>query len=100
MSRREPKGQDFVQKLPCQLQFLRLDLADQSQIRGVVSSLANNGLKIDVLFNNAGARFNTFQETTDGIELTFATNHLGHFLLTNLLIQALVLTPNARIITV
>jgi len=53
---------------------------------------------VDVLLNNAGARFDRYQETPDDIEMTFATNHLGHFLLTYLLAGTLTRSPEARVI--
>jgi NAD(P)-dependent dehydrogenase (short-subunit alcohol dehydrogenase family) len=56
--------------------------------------------RIDVLINNAGARFDTFRKSADGIELTFATNYLGHFLLTALLLEHLIRAENGRVITV
>ena len=55
---------------------------------------------VDALINNAGARFDTYGATKDGFERTFATNHLGHFLLTCQLLDHLRAAPSARIITV
>ena len=69
-------------------------------MRAVGADIALRTHSIDVLINNAGVRFDTFQQSRDGIELTFATNHLGHFLLTNSLLEALLRAPNARVITV
>ncbi len=53
--------------------------------------------QIDVLINNAGALFNTRVETADGLEKTFALNHLSYFVITNLLLPRL--KPGARIIS-
>jgi retinol dehydrogenase-12 len=53
-----------------------------------------------VLINNAGAIFNTRRLSTDGIEMTFALNHLGYFLLTYLLLDTLKASPAARIVNV
>ena len=50
--------------------------------------------------NNAGGIFDTRIKTVDGIELTFALNHLGYFLLTNLLLEMLRAAPAARIVSV
>ena len=55
---------------------------------------------LNVLINNAGSRFSDYQKSVDGIELTFATNHLGHFLLTQLLFDLLKKSSDARIINV
>jgi NAD(P)-dependent dehydrogenase (short-subunit alcohol dehydrogenase family) len=52
------------------------------------------------LINNAGARNYEYEENEDGIESTFATNHLGHFLLTCLLIDKMKKAPKARVVTV
>ena len=55
---------------------------------------------IDVLVNNAGARHDTYRETVEGFEMTFAVNHLSHFLLTCLLLDGLKRAPQGRVITV
>jgi NAD(P)-dependent dehydrogenase (short-subunit alcohol dehydrogenase family) len=53
--------------------------------------------QIDVLVNNAGALFNKRQETADGLEMTFAVNHMAYFVITNLVLP--ILKPGARIVT-
>jgi NAD(P)-dependent dehydrogenase (short-subunit alcohol dehydrogenase family) len=53
---------------------------------------------LDILVLNAGARFDAYEETSAGIERTFATNHLGHFLLTGLLVDLLLAAPAARVV--
>ena len=55
---------------------------------------------VDVLLNNAGAIFLSNQRSADGIEMTFALNHLSYFLLTSLLLEHLRKAPRARIINV
>ncbi|KAG4030267.1 hypothetical protein MFRU_012g00130 [Monilinia fructicola] len=70
--------------------FIHVDLASQKSIREAAASI--NGLvdKIDILINNAGVMaVPSFQTTLDGIELQFGSNHIGHFLLTNLLLGKL-----------
>lgn len=54
--------------------------------------------RIDVLINNAGALFNHRRETADGLEMTFALNHMAYFVVTNLVLAQL--RPGARIVTV
>lgn len=83
-----------------QVRFLRADLSDQSQVRALASAIAVKYPRIEILINNAGARFNRYQHSPDGIELTFATNHLSHFLLTGLLLENLQRAKEARVITV
>jgi NAD(P)-dependent dehydrogenase (short-subunit alcohol dehydrogenase family) len=82
------------------VEFIRADLSSQSEIRDLAKNVAGRYEKIDILVNNAGARFSGYQESVDGIELTFATNHLGAFLLTSLLLEPLKKSAGARIITV
>ena len=56
--------------------------------------------RLDLLINNAGVMAPPYQRTEDGFELTFATNHLGHFALTGLVLDRLLATPGSRIVTV
>lgn len=76
-----------------------LDLADLDHVRSFAASLADLD-HIDVLINNAGLMLDRRSETPQGHEATFATNHLGPFLLTSLLTEQLVAAPNARIVNV
>ena len=57
-------------------------------------------LRVDVLINNAGLMLSKRQVTKDGFEMTFGVNHLGHFLLTNLLLDRLKATPSSRVVVV
>ena len=83
------------------IEYVRADLSRQSDVRALAERIAGTYRSVDILINNAGARFDAYGETPDGIELTFATNHLGHFLLTCLLAERLVeAVPPARVITV
>ena len=69
------------------IDVLIADLSSQEQVRGLASQISSRYPKIDVLLNNAGA-INTVRTTTvDGLETTFAVNHLAYFLLTNLLLD-------------
>ncbi|MHB1171022.1 MAG: oxidoreductase [Lacisediminihabitans sp.] len=82
------------------LSFAQLDLASLSSVREAAAELA--ALEhIDVLIENAGAIMPSKerQETVDGHELVFGTNHLGHFLLTALLYPTLQKTPGSRVVT-
>jgi NAD(P)-dependent dehydrogenase (short-subunit alcohol dehydrogenase family) len=65
---------------------LLADLSRQSQVRALAEQVQARYPRLDVLVNNAGAVFATRQETEDGLEMTFAVNHLAYFLLTNLLL--------------
>ena len=65
------------------------DLSSPDAVRGLASRLTDRLAGIDILVNNAGLALDRLQTTAEGFELTFATCHLGHFLLTNLLLQRL-----------
>ena len=77
-----------------------IDLADLASVRKAASELKIKYAKIDILINNAGGIFKERYASADGYELTFAINHLGHFLLTNLLLDNLRSSEKARIINV
>ncbi len=82
------------------VEYLLADLSSQKDIRAVAQQFKNRYDRLDVLVNNAGATFAKRQETVDGIEMTFALNHLGYFLLTNLLTDVLATSAPARVINV
>jgi len=73
------------------------DLSRLSEMKRVAGELAREP-QIDVLVNNAGALFNKRQETADGLEMTFALNHMAYFVVTNLLLGKL--KSASRIVTV
>jgi NAD(P)-dependent dehydrogenase (short-subunit alcohol dehydrogenase family) len=75
------------------------DLSSQAAVRGLASQVLTRYPKLDVLVNNAGVMFGTRQLTKDGIETTWALNHLAPFLLTKLLLDRLKESAPARIIT-
>ncbi|KAJ8457852.1 hypothetical protein OPV22_030778 [Ensete ventricosum] len=66
---------------------LKLDLSSLKSVRAFADQFLAMDLPLNILINNAGVMFCPFQLSEDGIELQFATNHLGHFLLTNLLLE-------------
>ena len=76
------------------------DLSAQSQVRGLVAEILQRLPRIDVLVNNVGGYWNTRHVTADGLERTFALNHLAPFLLTNLLLDRLQQSAAARVVTV
>jgi NAD(P)-dependent dehydrogenase (short-subunit alcohol dehydrogenase family) len=65
------------------------DLSSPAEVRRLAEEFKRNYSRLDVLINNAGAIFSKRQETPDGLEMTFALNHLSYFLMTNLLIDEL-----------
>jgi len=80
------------------LQTGLVDLADLSSIRSYAEEYLQEDAPIDVLINNAGVMACPFMTTKDGFEMQFGTNHLGHFLLTNLLMPAIRSGQNPRVI--
>ena len=82
------------------VRFEQADLSSQAEIRALAERLAGGGAAIDVLVNNVGAMFTSRRESADGIEMTFALNHLGYFLLTGLLLESLKARAAARIVNV
>jgi retinol dehydrogenase 12 len=75
------------------------DLSSIADMKRVASEIAAAEPKIDVLINNAGAVFLSRQESVDGLEMTFATNHMAYFVVTNVLLPNLKSTPGARIVS-
>jgi NAD(P)-dependent dehydrogenase (short-subunit alcohol dehydrogenase family) len=81
-------------------ELLLADMSSQQAIRALAEDIRQHFPKIDVLINNAAGVFAARALTVDGIETTFATNHLGPFLLTNLVIDVVKAGAGGRIINV
>jgi len=79
---------------------LLADLSSQQEVRRLAAEFKSKYSHLHVLLNNAGAVFMQRQLSVDGIEMTFALNHLVYFLLTNLLLDTLKASAPARIINV
>src|SRR5262249_28260121 len=75
------------------------DLSTIAETKRVGAAIAAAEPQIDVLANNAGAVFQSRTETADGLERTFAVNHMAYFVLTNALLPNLKATPGARIVS-
>ena len=82
------------------ISFLVADLSSQEDIRRLARAFEDRFDRLDVLVNNAGGYFRSRQVSADGIEMTFALNHLGCFLLTHLLLDRLWKSRSARVINV
>ena len=83
-----------------QVQLVVFDLADLSSVRRGAAEILEQEPRLDVLVNNAGLVLSERTETVDGFETTLATNHLGPFLLTNLLLERIRASAPARIVNV
>jgi NAD(P)-dependent dehydrogenase (short-subunit alcohol dehydrogenase family) len=92
-------AREIMQRAPgSQVEVVHCDLANLSSVRTAAREVLNRHGHIDRLINNAGIVSTRHRLSVDGHELTFATNHLGPFLLTRLLLPAL--TSTARVINV
>lgn len=105
LSRNEKKGEkicDGIRKINnnVQVKFYKVNISSMNEVRNVSERIKTDFDRIDVLINNAGARFDKYFKNDEGMELTFATNHLGHFLLTLSLFEMLKKSAQGRIINV
>lgn len=75
------------------------DLSSIAEMKRVAGEIAAAEPAIDVLINNAGAVFTTREESVDGLEMTFAVNHMAYFVVTDVLLPNLKATPGARIVS-
>lgn len=80
--------------------FIKADLSSQREIHRLAGKLTSDYSSLDVLVNNAGGFFLNRQESVDGIEMTWALNHLNYFMTTLLLFDLLLEHPPARIVNV
>lgn len=81
-------------------QFTSLDLGSQHATREAAASINKSVQSIDILINNAAIMACPFAKTADGIQSKFGTNHIRHFLLTNLIMEKLIVGRGARIVNV
>ena len=82
------------------VRLMLCDLSSQVSIREFAAAFESENDRLDVLFNNAGANYFKRHESVDGLELTFALNHMGYFVLTNLLLNIIKASAPARIVNV
>ena len=95
------KGEEAVRRVRAEVpgasvEPARLDLADLESVRAFATEQGDRPL--DLLVNNAGVMAVPYRRTVDGFELQLATNHLGPFALTGLLLPALLQRPAARVV--
>jgi NAD(P)-dependent dehydrogenase (short-subunit alcohol dehydrogenase family) len=105
VARSPQRGEQAAQRVraaadeQAQVDVLICDLSSQASIRELAEQVLERYPRVDVLINNAGALYRTRQLSEDGIELTWAVNHLAPFLLTTLLLHRLQQSAPARVIT-
>lgn len=100
-----PKAEGALQRIRLELpgaklQIAALDVSDMDSVRAFARRLRNSHPRLDLLINNAGVMAIPRQLTRDGFEMQLATNHLGHFALTGLLLPLLDAAPAARVVAV
>lgn len=105
LCRSKAKGNEAMKDIIAQsgnnkVHLLVADLSSQRMVRQAADEFKQKFDKLDVLINNAAVFLPTRSETEDGIETTFATNYLSHFLLTHLLLDSLEASGEGRIINV
>jgi NAD(P)-dependent dehydrogenase (short-subunit alcohol dehydrogenase family) len=83
-----------------QVEYIAADLSTRDGVQHAAHEFKKRHPRLDVLLNNAGAMFVSRQLSADGIEMTFALNHLNYFLLTVLLLDTLKVSGPARIVNV
>ena len=79
---------------------LLADLSSQAEVRRLAGEVQGRYPRLDVLVNNAGAMFSPRRESVDGIEMTWALNHMAYFLLTDLLRDTLKASAPSRVVSV
>ncbi len=88
------------EKIPnASVELIELDLADLSSVRNFAAKFKRKHELLDILLNNAGIMGTPKLKTVDGFELQFGTNFLGHFALTGLIIDRLMLAKGSRVVT-
>lgn len=105
VARDEHKGraklEEIRQTVPhAKLELFLADLSSMASIRQLATNVKAKYSSLDVLVNNAGAFYSERKVSKDGLEMTFALNHIGYFLLTNLLLETLKRGKNSRIVSV
>ncbi len=88
-----------AQRRSAGVEFLQVDVSDLASVRRAAATYLATGRPLDVLVNNAGVA-GTRALSADGFDLTYATNHIGPFLLTSLLLPAIERAPQGRIVNV
>lgn len=103
--RNKDKGKAAVRQIrqeypEAKAELLQVDLSELASVRRFADEFTSHYDRLDILINNAGIMATPFVKTADGFELQFATNHLGHFALTGLLLACIIRVPQARVVTV
>jgi NAD(P)-dependent dehydrogenase (short-subunit alcohol dehydrogenase family) len=100
LKKAETAKKNILKLVPnAQLDLIQIDLSELDSVSKFAKTFLAKYTKLDLLINNAGVMIPPYTKTTDGFELQMAANYFGHFLLTGLLIETLMKTPNSRIVS-
>jgi NAD(P)-dependent dehydrogenase (short-subunit alcohol dehydrogenase family) len=99
VARSQARAESAVASIGADVDILLADLASQASVRRLADEVLARYPRLDVLVNNAGGMNSSRRQTEDGIELTWAVNHLAPFLLTTLLLDRLIASAPARVVT-
>ena len=105
VGRNQEKGNEVLNEIKSatnndSIQFFKADLAIIKNLENLSNKIKKEYSSIDMLINNAGAFFSQYIETNEGLEKTFALNHLSYFKLTELLMDILIIDKPGRVINV
>ncbi|MBO9129484.1 SDR family oxidoreductase [Bacillus sp. 165] len=105
VGRNDEKGKKAVKKIievtgNQNIIFMKADLSSMQEVKELADAFQRLFPKLDILVNNVGVSLSTRNETAEGLEKTFAINHLASFLLTNLLLESLRASGKARVINI
>ncbi|XP_064121928.1 retinol dehydrogenase 12-like [Macrobrachium nipponense] len=95
----EKAAEEIQKETGGEMEVMKLDLASLASVRAFAEELRLKEKRLHVLINNAGIFMCPYTRTEDGFEMQMGTNHLGHFLLTNLLLPLLTHQEPARVVT-
>jgi len=104
VGRSREKGERVVQEIVAQsgnehVELLLGDMSRIADVRAVAEQFRASHDRLDVLVNNAGALFMDYRTSADGLEMTFALNHMAYFVLTTALLDLLRATPGSRVVS-
>ena len=105
VGRNKEKGRSVVREIEKitgnkSIKYFNADLSVINNLRNLTDNIKNEFKSIDVLVNNAGAYFSNYKKTEEGLEKTFALNHLSYFAITHLLLNVLEAERPGRVINV
>ena len=99
-SKAEKAKEDILQKVPTgDLDIMEIDLSKLKSVRSFANAFLKKYDALHLLINNAGVMIPPYQKTEDGFELQMGANYFGHFLLTGLLLEKIMQTPESRIVS-